>query len=590
MESRDEPQSLNNYFNNIVHAGRHRFARYSVCATPCNEELLGSSVAESNHASYVARIGGGSWDDPATQVKDCIQRMSELSNKRARLRDQYRRQSAANSHTASDEQIKVMLLKLSKRGFKICEEQYRKSSEYYCALPLAGTSSEHQDAAPMMEVIWQGKSSKPSRIIDGRKCSCNVFIAYQLQCRHLFAYHKRSFQLDLVHPKFHAQPLTIAAPNPEFTNILSMWVIDRDTYIGSIGDKLELGVLEHHEGAILNGEIPSTECSISDGGDDGDKENDVYFGEEGKEGDDAAQERTMEGITGNLKSTKRNVTYRDFTDVANSVANLALSLPSEDLRCECLGVLVRMRDALSMSASSGNQSSVPLVGFMSDADAFLAAFGPNAEFRREGIFAPLAGGDPGNNFEMQRHNSGKVRHKRLTSMNERNARASKIADARNRPSQCSFCGSTQHTIKRCSVMDKAAFVGKKNSMGWNKWYRTLGNQNCHEVTLPSAGNALKLTRELQDNLPPPSHTIRHLSIRSVHFSNEAMEYISRPNSIYRHKNSEHSQIPSPDNNIVGVQLIERGGNFRRKDNESSDENITFYVRAKTVPKMDGKGI
>ncbi|KAI2489913.1 hypothetical protein MHU86_24667 [Fragilaria crotonensis] len=436
----------------------------------------------------------------------------------------------------------------------------------------------------MMEVIWQGKSSKPSRIIDGRKCSCNVFIAYQLQCRHLFAYHKRSFQLDLVHPKFHAQPLTIAAPNPEFTNILSMWVIDRDTYIGSIGDKLELGVLEHHEGAILNGEIPSTECSISDGGDDGDKENDVYFGEEGKEGDDAAQERTMEGITGNLKSTKRNVTYRDFTDVANSVANLALSLPSEDLRCECLGVLVRMRDALSMSASSGNQSSVPLVGFMSDADAFLAAFGPNAEFRREGIFAPLAGGDPGNNFEMQRHNSGKVRHKRLTSMNERNARASKIADARNRPSQCSFCGSTQHTIKRCSVMDKAAFVGKKNSMGWNKWYRTLGNQNCHEVTLPSAGNALKLTRELQDNLPPPSHTIRHLSIRSVHFSNEAMEYISRPNSIYRHKNSEHSQIPSPDNNIVGVQLIERGGNFRRKDNESSDENITFYVRAKTVQK------
>ncbi|KAI2492514.1 hypothetical protein MHU86_22054 [Fragilaria crotonensis] len=385
MESRDEPQSLNNYFNNIVHAGRHRFARYSVCATPCNEELLGSSVAESNHASYVARIGGGSWDDPATQVKDCIQRMSELSNKRARLRDQYRRQSAANSHTASDEQIKVMLLKLSKRGFKICEEQYRKSSEYYCALPLAGTSSEHQDAAPMMEVIWQGKSSKPSRIIDGRKCSCNVFIAYQLQCRHLFAYHKRSFQLDLVHPKFHAQPLTIAAPNPEFTNILSMWVIDRDTYIGSIGDKLELGVLEHHEGAILNGEIPSTECSISDGGDDGDKENDVYFGEEGKEGDDAAQERTMEGITGNLKSTKRNVTYRDFTDVANSVANLALSLPSEDLRCECLGVLVRMRDALSMSASSGNQSSVPLVGFMSDADAFLAAFGPNAELEKASL-------------------------------------------------------------------------------------------------------------------------------------------------------------------------------------------------------------
>jgi hypothetical protein len=79
MESKNKPQSLNNYFNSIIHSGRHRFACYSVCATPCNkEELLGSLVAQSKNASYVARIGGGSWDDPVTDVKDCIQRMLEL--------------------------------------------------------------------------------------------------------------------------------------------------------------------------------------------------------------------------------------------------------------------------------------------------------------------------------------------------------------------------------------------------------------------------------------------------------------------------------------------------------------------------------
>ena len=55
----------------------------------------------------------------------------------ARRRDQYRRQSAANMHTASDEQIKAVLLKLSKRGFKVCEEQHRKSLEYYSVLPLS---------------------------------------------------------------------------------------------------------------------------------------------------------------------------------------------------------------------------------------------------------------------------------------------------------------------------------------------------------------------------------------------------------------------------------------------------------------------
>ena len=99
MESQSEPQSLYDYFNNTIHVARKRFTRYSVHATPCNEERLGSSIAEANHASYVARIGGGSWDDPATQVKDCIICMQELSNERARARDQYWRQSAANSHT-----------------------------------------------------------------------------------------------------------------------------------------------------------------------------------------------------------------------------------------------------------------------------------------------------------------------------------------------------------------------------------------------------------------------------------------------------------------------------------------------------------
>ena len=90
MDDRGEPQSLINYFNQVIHVARKRFARYSVRATPCNEQRLGSSIAEANHSSYVARIGGGSWDDPATQVKDCIVRMQELSNKRASFRDQYR--------------------------------------------------------------------------------------------------------------------------------------------------------------------------------------------------------------------------------------------------------------------------------------------------------------------------------------------------------------------------------------------------------------------------------------------------------------------------------------------------------------------
>jgi hypothetical protein len=136
-------------------------------------------------------------------------------------------------------------------------------------------------------------------------------------------------------------------------------------------------------------------------------------------------------------------------------------------------------------------------------------------------------------------------------------------------------------------MDKAALVGKKNSVGWNQWYRTLGNQKCHDVALPSAGYALKLNRELQEDLPPPSQIIRHLSIKVVHFSNEAIDFMTRPSSVYRRKTPEYCQIPSPDNNIVEVQLIERGGSFvRRKDEGDANrgESATFIVRARAVQK------
>ena len=206
-------------------------------------------------------------------------------------------------------------------------------------------------------------------------------------------------------------------------------------------------------------------------------------------------------------TNKRKVTYRDFTDVANSVTNLALSLPTEDARMECLGILVRMRYALSMSAGVQWESAPAFSVFMSSAEEFLSPLGPNADSRREGVFA-----DHGNNFEMQRHNTGKVRHKRLTSCNERNARGAKsrknqvlneiplnlhLSDARYRQAQCSYCGSHEHTIKRCSVMDKVACVGKKNSDSWNLWYRTLGNPSHHVVVMSSAGYTLKPKRELQ---------------------------------------------------------------------------------------------
>ena len=595
MDCRDEPQSLRNYFNNVIHDARERFARYAVHATPCNEDRLGSSIAEANHASYVARIGGGSWDVPVTQVTDCILRMQELSNKRASIRDQYRQQSAARSHTTCDKTIALMLVKLSTRGYVICEEEYNKSSEYYCS--LLSDSSEQKEVRRR-----GGESSCNARLTNGKTCSCCVYIAYQVQCRHLFSFHNGEFKLWLVDSKFHAHPLSASPPNPDFTAVLSAWCVTRDPYVGSLGDALFC-----QQSAALSSPAPPRQPSPlteEDGWEDNDPPQDSDAGE----GDvicvstDSNQESSQQECISNTttsvlsSSTKRNVTFRDFTDVANSVANLALSLPKEDSRMECLGILVRMRDALSLSAS-GHQASVPLMGFMSSAEEFLGAFGANADSRREGVFA-----DHGNsNFEMQRHNIGKLRQRRLTSMNERNALGGKrrrplltevsqnlhLTDARVRPAQCSYCGSCQHTIKRCSVMDKVAFVGKKNSAPWNQWYRTLGNPSHHNVVWPTAGCALLMNRKLQQDIPPPSQIICHLSVKAAFYSTEAVEFMSRPTSKYR--SNTNMQIPSPDNNIVELQLIERGGNLviRQYDIASRIERevtTTFYTRAKAVQK------
>jgi hypothetical protein len=231
MDCCGEPQRLINYFNQVIHAARKGFARYSVCATPCNEQRLGSSITEANHSSYVGCIGVDSWDDCATQVKNYILCIQELSDKRTSFRVKYRRQVAASSRTTCDETVALMLIKLSKRGFKICEEEYKKSSEYNCCSLLI-------DGTEQKVVRQRGGSSHSARLTNGKNCLCDVFVAYQVQCRHLFVFYKGKFQLQFVDSKFHAQPLSASSPNPDYTTILSAWCVIRDPYIGSLGDKL----------------------------------------------------------------------------------------------------------------------------------------------------------------------------------------------------------------------------------------------------------------------------------------------------------------------------------------------------------------
>jgi hypothetical protein len=212
----------------------------------------------------------------------------------------------------------------------------------------------------------------------------------------------------------------------------------------------------------------------------------------------------------------------------------------------------------------------------------LGTFGPNAEYCREGVFT--ANDHCNSTFEMQQHNIGRVRQKQLILVNEKLITGQHGAGRHRRTQVLNELSQNLHLADahatgwrnvpnvlpvgilsqgaRCSVMDKAAFVGKNNSTSWNQWYRTLGNQSHHDVQTSTAGFTFKLNRELQEDIPPPSRqVVYHLSIWAVFFSSEAVEFMTRPTSAYRSKNLQNMQIPSPDNNIVEVQLIERGGNL-----------------------------
>ena len=53
-----------------------------------------------------------------------------------------------------------------------------------------------------------------------------------------FTFHNEEFLLELINSKFQAQQLSVSSPNPDYTTILSAWCITRESYIGSLGNKL----------------------------------------------------------------------------------------------------------------------------------------------------------------------------------------------------------------------------------------------------------------------------------------------------------------------------------------------------------------
>ena len=88
MYQNSEPRDLVDYVEKDIHLRRFGFARYAVAKAPMNERRFGSAASESNNASLLARIGEGSIEEPATAIKRCILRDTELNNKRAMERSQ----------------------------------------------------------------------------------------------------------------------------------------------------------------------------------------------------------------------------------------------------------------------------------------------------------------------------------------------------------------------------------------------------------------------------------------------------------------------------------------------------------------------
>ena len=179
---------------------KHMFAKYLVQLVPGNLGRQGSSHAEQNHSSYVARIGPKSVADITVGIMDMLERQRQFENENNFAHSQHlvtvrgkifaMQKSTSHENQMSQNYVYniqfVALQKLSPWGYDLCVLASNMSL-FYTSTPV---EVGHQ--------IQRNGSNAPPRLIKfGERCICSEQLSsHGFQCRHEMS-RDQSFRIEL---------------------------------------------------------------------------------------------------------------------------------------------------------------------------------------------------------------------------------------------------------------------------------------------------------------------------------------------------------------------------------------------------------
>jgi hypothetical protein len=538
------------YLETSVHGHRHQFVRFYVQQYSFNLGKQGSSAAEANHSSYVARIGPVSVEQPAVQVRNTLERHSDICKERNELIVRYSSECIATATARPMElQDKKALLALSSWGYELWQEQLKESVNYSCI----GRDKYNK------VVRRNGMTDGGRKVGDGSKCDCIHRKSFSGQCCHLISANSGKFVLALWEKHWLQRKLLRCADALEGGGRLEVQQVEDDGDVNMSQQPV--------------GEDDDSDARLDSGGCDDASEGGGRLEAENFEddGDVSMSQQTVEGEdeesldeTPPLADSK-SITFGDVMAICQDLASCILK--SKDIPTQ-VGMLLHQRDNLRSVPQITN--SLEEVDFEEIFNVHFSAFTCHKSSRNDLFTAtqsengvlqapPLKSQGP------SRRLGGAPPKKRRKPAEEMILQGIRIpgtrkplADSRNRKSKCSFCCLTGHSRgqAKCDAFTALKSTFLRYDEDFQKWSKRLGDPRLHLVEWPSPLQIRSFEKVNWDAAIP--REVHHVLLVGCFYSKAHVEYKSVRQSQYREIGKNDVTPPSMEFNVVEVVLLVQG--------------------------------
>jgi hypothetical protein len=518
------------YLDNEVHAHRKLFVSFYIDRIPGRLNRLGSSPAESNHSSYVFRIGPECSEEPAVAVKDMITRQNDILKERNMYLADYKFRSRALAQKDKVHAIRKARLSLCQWGFTLWFQEWEQSSNYQVEEMEHGGAESHS-----VHRKGTGEESKRVIVTHGDPCGCSCKVAYGIQCRHDLAingafdfgkfidperWKLRLLELSSDIGSFVCRPIDLNGSNEDFDDDDD----DDDDDVDEDEDEDDV------DGLSYNDEPCSTETEPCSGPNEEHKDTD----------------NTREQVepTAQLVTTK-TLSFKNFMDYCHDFASAIWKKPVEERELYA-GLIIGLTEEANGDDGSVSPSEDLQAVLQRHRSMFSSSrndvFTTNPTFKKTG---PKASGQP--------------RKKRMIGQTEQ-ARMMKASSSRKRDKQaCSFCKMNGCRVSNCILMKGLGGKPLEPHYVSATFTDTLGDPTEHLVEI-AQGEFLRSEvgeKELDEQFPPPN--THHLVVERCYFSSSNASAKARPSSRFSLSQQDACSNSDRKGNVVEVVCLAEGG-------------------------------